>query len=297
MTRGGVTLKMARAALFAVLPAEALLAVLLVSGVSPPARMIVAAEGAAALVFILEAVTVWRLFGAERRSGAGRRTAARAAVRRLVPRQVRRIMGFDAKGLVSLVLWVTRRRHGVPPGAVAVPYAREQTPTLMILLFVMAVEAVAVEVLLRGLEALRGVRVLMLTVDLYSVLIGLAVLAACVTRPHVVSPGELRVRYGAFFDLRVPRELISSVRPARNDNESGTVTVRDGRLSVAVSSRTNVVVELREPVSVVRPLGRRAEATVIRFFADTPGTAMAALGSLGDGVPYGGGSPETTSSG
>ncbi|MFC4052999.1 hypothetical protein ACFOY4_25210 [Actinomadura syzygii] len=35
----------------------------------------------------------------------------------LVPYPVRRIVGFDAKGLVSIVLLVARRRHGVPKGA------------------------------------------------------------------------------------------------------------------------------------------------------------------------------------
>lgn len=59
------------------------------------------------------------------------------------------------------------------------------------------------------------------------------------------------------------------------------VIVADGRLGVAVGSQTNVAVELREPVTVVRPLGRRAEATEIRFFADDPGAALTALRTPG----------------
>ncbi|WP_329086189.1 hypothetical protein [Streptosporangium sp. NBC_01469] len=43
------------------------------------------------------------------------------------------------------------------------------------------------------------------------------------------------------------------------------------------TSQTNVVVELTEPVIVVRPLGRRAEATTIRFFTDTPDAVLNAL--------------------
>ena len=58
------------------------------------------------------------------------------------------------------------------------------------------------------------------------------------------------------------------------------VTVANGRLGVAVSSQTNVIVELTEPITVIRPLGRRAEATTIRFFADTPGAALNALRPL-----------------
>jgi hypothetical protein len=188
-----------------------------------------------------------------------------------------RIVGFDAKGIAGLALWATRRRHGVPPGATAVPYAREQMPTLMIVLFVLVVETAAMEILLRGLDAPQALRVAVLVVDVYGICAGLAVSAACATRPHVVTAEELRVRYGAFFDLRVPRELISSVRLARRDDESGMVTVQDGRLGVAVSSRTNVIVELTEPVTAVRPLGRSEDVTTIRLFADDPRAAVAAL--------------------
>ncbi|GAA4572826.1 hypothetical protein GCM10023193_65120 [Planotetraspora kaengkrachanensis] len=180
-------------------------------------------------------------------------------------------------GMASIVPWVLRRRDGVPPGATAVPYAREQTPTLLIVVFLMALEAGAVEVLLRAWDVPAALRLAVLAVDLYSVVIGLAIAAACATRPHVVSPTELRIRYGVFFDLRLRRETITSVRPMRAYDESGVVTVKDGRLGVAVSSQTNIIVELAEPVTVTRPLGRRADVTQIRFFADDPAAALAAL--------------------
>ncbi|MFF5206786.1 hypothetical protein [Streptosporangium sp. NPDC000396] len=270
-------LGIARGALSAMVPVELLLVILLASGVSLPGWVIVVAELAAASVFVLETVTVYRLFRAERRGGADRRTALRAAVDRLVPERVRRIMDFDLKGMVSLVLWITRRRDGVPPGATAASYSRAQTSTMTMFLFMMIVELVGVEILLRAFGAPAGLRTLILVVDAYGILFALAVIAACVTRPHVVSPGELRIRYGAFFDLRVPRDLISSVRLSRNYNESGMITLTDGRLGVAVSSQTNVVVELTEPVTVVRPLGSRAEATAIRFFTDDPDATLQAL--------------------
>lgn len=138
----------------------------------------------------------------------------------------------------------------------------------MAFLFAMVLEAVVVELLMRALDAPEGLRAVVLVVDLYSILIVVAIIAACVTRPHVLSDNELRIRCGAFLDLRVPREQISSLRVARNYNETGMVRVRDGRLSVAVAGQTNVVVELREPIQVVRPLGGRAEVGTIRFFAD-----------------------------
>ncbi|TDD68685.1 hypothetical protein E1293_36715 [Actinomadura darangshiensis] len=203
----------------------------------------------------------------------GWRTAVRS-VWRLVPEKVRRIMAFDAKGMVSLVLLVARRKHGVPRGAVGVPYSGGQLALQAGFLFAMVVEVVGLEMLLRAIDAPDGLRAAFLLIDLYSILIVLAVIAACVTRPHVLSDGELRIRYGAFFDLRVPRARISSLRVSRNYNESGMVKVRDEWLAVAVASQTNVVVELREPIRVVRPLGGRADVRTIRFYADDPSLLM-----------------------
>jgi hypothetical protein len=270
-------LRIARAALFAMVPVELLLAVLLVSGVSLPRPLIAMAEAAVVAVLILEAATLYRLFGAERRGGANRRAALRASYGRLVPDQVRRILGFDLKGMVSLALWVARRRHGVPYGATAVSYSRAQTSTMMVFLFAMVVELVGAEILLRAFGAPVGLRTVILVVDAYTVLIVLAVIAACITRPHVVSADEVRIRYGAFFDLRVPREQIAKVRVVRNFNENGTVKVQNDRLAVAVASQTNLILELTEPITAVRPLGRRAEARTIRFFADDPRAAIRVL--------------------
>lgn len=279
-------LKTARTALLAVLPAELLLFVLIVSGVSLPEPLLVLAESAVLAVVLLEAVTAYRLYRAEVQDGADRRAALRRTWHQLVPVQLRRIVVFELKGMAGLALWATGRRNGVPPGATAVTYSREQASTLMALVFVMALEAVGTEVLLRGLGAPSGLRAVFLVLDVYSVMAVLAIWAARVTRPHVVSAGELRVRSGVFVDLRIPRELISSVRQSPNYNERGVATVEGGRLAVPMSSQTNVVVEVTEPVTVVRPLGSRAQATTIRFFADTPGAVLDALrpGTSGSGT-------------
>ncbi|MFB9717905.1 hypothetical protein [Planobispora longispora] len=273
-------LKVARAAMFAVLPAELLIAVLLLSGVSLPLPVIVAAETLVAAVFVLETAVAWRLFRAERRGGADRRAALRATLHLLVPVKVRRIMEFELKSALSLLQWVARRRVGVSPGDAAVPYWGGQSTMWTMFTFAMVVETVGLEILLRALEAPDGLRIAVLVLDLYGILYALALAAACVTRPHVVSPAGLRVRYGVYLDVRVPRELISSARTARNYNESGMVSVQDGRLGVAVSSQTNVVVELTEPLTVIRPLGESTEVTQIRLFADDPAAVLAVLRPL-----------------
>ncbi|MBC6457904.1 hypothetical protein [Actinomadura sp. HBU206391] len=208
-----------------------------------------------------------------------------AAYARLVPEPVRRIMGFDLKGMVSLALWIARRRHGVPPGATPVSYSRAQTSTMLVFLFAMVVELVGVEILLRAFGAPVGLRAVFLVIDGYTVLIVLAAIAGCITRPHVVTADEVRIRYGAFFDLRVPRVRIAEIRHIRNFNENGMVKAEDGRLVVAVASQTNLVIELTEPITAVRPLGRRFEARTIRLFADDPGAAFNALRTHPEHVP------------
>ncbi|MFD2080801.1 hypothetical protein SAMN05421678_109273 [Actinopolymorpha cephalotaxi] len=203
-------------------------------------------------------------------------------VRSAIPVPVRRVMSFDLRGMVSIALWIARRRHGVPTGATAVSYSRAQTPLTALFLFFMVVELVALEVVLRALHAPVVLRSVFLLVDAYAVVAVLAMLAAAITRPHVVSAQEVRVRYGAFFDLRVPRDRIAAVRRAGNHNESGMVTVAGDQLAVAVSSQTNLVLDLTEPVTVVRPLGRQARVRTVRFYADDPVAAHAALRPAAD---------------
>ncbi|MGI5284412.1 hypothetical protein ACQEVF_13855 [Nonomuraea polychroma] len=190
-----------------------------------------------------------------------------------------RVVGFELKGLVSIALWIARRRHGVPVGATALTYAKEQTFMLSLWLFAMAVETVVVDVLLVATGVPDWIRFTVLIGDVYGLLFAVMLAAACVTRPHVITADELRIRYGAYLDVRVPRDLIASVRTSRNDNEGSMISVKDGHLRVAVASRTNVTVELTEPVAFVRPLGRRAEASTISFFADQPEALVAGLRS------------------
>ncbi|MFY1697500.1 hypothetical protein [Solwaraspora sp. WMMA2101] len=140
---------------------------------------------------------------------------------------LRRLAGFEGAGLVSLWLWVRRRRHGVPESATAVPYAGAVALTMVMFLVVSIVELVAVEILLRAIGAPAPLRHGILIVDAYGVLIALAVIAATVTRPHVIGPDEIRVRSAAFLDVRVPRRLVTEVRCATTTSRapsSSTVT-------------------------------------------------------------------------
>ncbi|MCB5182761.1 hypothetical protein [Streptomyces antimicrobicus] len=204
----------------------------------------------------------------------------RAAVQRLVPAVVRRLVVHELRALVSLGLWVVRRRHGVREGDLAAAYTGPQTAMMYGMLFVSVVETVALSVLIPWPAVHRVVLVL----DVYGVLLLLALHAACVTRPHVLAPdGTLRIRYGALFDLRVPPDAVATARVDRRYPEGRLVAFdADGTLDVVVGGQTTVTLVLARPLGFARPLGATGEARVIRFHADDPRTLVRALRAAQD---------------
>ncbi|MEV7796461.1 hypothetical protein AB0O68_31460 [Streptomyces sp. NPDC087512] len=267
--------RIARAAVWVALPGEAALLVCAVAGVRVPAAVFVVAETLVGAVLALESALSWRRYAARRRAGDRRRDAVREAVRALVPTAARRLAAHEVRALRSLGLWVLRRRHQVPDGALAVAYTGPQTALMYGMLFVCVVETVLLALVIPW----PLVHAVLLVVDVYGVVLVLALHASCVVRPHVVgTDGSLRIRYGALFDLRVPGSAVASARVERRSPDGGPVRPGgDGVLDLAVGGQTTVTVELTRPVEFVRPLGRRGFARTLRFHADDPRATVAAL--------------------
>ncbi|MFD5200720.1 hypothetical protein ACFWM7_11340 [Streptomyces sp. NPDC058375] len=272
-----------RAAVWAVVPGEVVLVVCLVTGVRIPGAVLLGAEALLVGMLALEAYVVWPLYAARRRAGDTRREAGPAAVRAVVPVAVRRLLVHEFRALHSLGLWAVRRRHRIPEGARPFSYTEPQTGIMWTFLFVSVVETVVLALVIPW----PLVHAILLVVDVYGIVIVLALHAACVTRPHLVAAdGSLWLRYGALFDLRVPAAAIASARVDRRFPDGGLVRVdEDGTLDLAVGSRTTVTVELTGPVEFVRPLGRCGSARVLRFHADDPRAAVAALNAPGRAAP------------
>ncbi|MFI7176935.1 MULTISPECIES: hypothetical protein [Streptomyces] len=267
-------IRAARIAVTAVVPAELALVVCLAAGVRLPGWVPAATE-ALLVGVLLEAGVLHGLYAAERARGAGRRAACRAAVGAVVPVQVRRLVLHELRATAALGRWVVRRRHGVRPGDLAAPYTGPQTAMMYGMLFVSVIETVGLAVLIPWPAVHRVVLVL----DVYGILLVLALHAACVTRPHVVRPdGSLRIRYGALFDLVVPADAVASARVDRRYPEGRLVTLsEDGVLDLVVGSQTTVTLELNRPLAFTRPLGATGEARTVRFHADDPRTLVTAL--------------------
>ncbi|MFJ1991952.1 hypothetical protein [Streptomyces asiaticus] len=192
-----------------------------------------------------------------------------------VPLIARRLLMHEARALHSLGLWVLRRRHQVPEASLAVPYTGPQTAMMYGMIFVSVIETVGLALIIPW----PVVHAITLVIDVYGVVLVLALHAACVVRPHVVgSDGSLRIRYGALFDLRIPAATIAAARVDRRYPDARLVRLGPDRvLDLAVGSQTTVTVELTEPVTFVRPLGRQGVARTLRFHADDPREAVAAL--------------------
>ncbi|MER6450245.1 hypothetical protein DEJ51_09700 [Streptomyces venezuelae] len=268
-------IRAARIAVAAVVPAELVLVVCLAAGVRLPGWALAATEALLVGVLLLEAWVVHGLYAAERARGAGPRAAGRAAVRAVVPVQVRRLVLHELRATASLGRWAVRGKHGVRPGDLAAAYTGPQTAMMYGMLFVSVVETVGLAVLIPWPTVHRVVLVL----DVYGILLVLALHAACVTRPHVVRPdGSLRIRYGALFDLAVPADAVASARVDRRYPEGRLVTLsEDGVLDLVVGSQTTVTLELNRPLRFTRPLGATGEARTVRFHADDPRALVTAL--------------------
>ncbi|GAA2804359.1 hypothetical protein [Streptomyces showdoensis] len=251
-----------RYAAYALLPAELVLVVCLVAGVRVPTPVLAVAEAAVALLLTVEAVAFLRL----RRRGL----SARAALERLVPEPVLRLVGHELRLLASLARWVARRPHGAGPGTTAFPHARDQAALMYGFAFVCVVETVGMSYLLADWPAVHAV---VLVLDVYTVLFVLGLHAASATRPHLLTGDALRVRQAAHVDLRIPLERIAAVRHESLFSHEKA----EGELNLAVGSQTSLTLELTAPVPAPRLFGAPRPVHTVRLHADDARALVRAL--------------------
>ncbi|MEV8015314.1 hypothetical protein AB0O76_02930 [Streptomyces sp. NPDC086554] len=252
--------RLLRGLVWIAVPLELAFVTLLLAGSAIPAAVLIGAEAVAVALLVV--------------AGAGlavlHRRGGRDAVRDVVPEPVRRIVGHELRALISLFLWVARRRNGVRRGDAGFGHARDQAPLMYGFIFVCVVETVGLAVLLRNVPVVHEIT---LFVDVYSVVLMLGLHAASVTRPHVLSADAFRVRKGAHCDLRIPLDRIAAVHGERRYSHEPA----DGVLDLVVASQTSLTLELTDPVTAVGFLGRRRPVTTVRLHADDPAGLIAAL--------------------
>ncbi len=177
--------------------------------------------------------------------------------------------------MAGLWLYLRRRKDGIDSDAVAVPYGAGGKAIFLVFTVVSAVEAGLFWLLDFGLAA----DLLLLALGVYSVLLVFGVYAGTVVRPHVISPREVRMRYSSFYDVRMPVGNIVSFRHVKESHEPAKTRTFLDRTMISYDNayETNLVVHLREPITVTRPLGKTAVVDVVKFHADDPKAAAEAF--------------------
>lgn len=188
-----------------------------------------------------------------------------------VPRLAGALLRHELRLLRAILLAAARRDDGVRPGDVAVRPVSD-LGTGMLLVALTAVEVVAVELL-----PLPGpVTVVLRLVGMWGLVVLVGLLAAAVTRPHVVRPEGLLVRQGGILELDLPWHVVERIE-RRTRRDASSWEVAGGHLRLPVQGETTVDVLLREPVTVRLPLSRAThEVSLLSISVREPDVLLAA---------------------
>ncbi len=231
----------------------------------------VAVEAALALLCLRLTAVAVRAYRAARRDGTDPEPALEAATRAVLPDPIASLVLHEGRLVHSLLLWARGRQHGVPPGAVAIAYGRDDRAVGLALLTVSLVELVVVELVIPW----PTVRLVLFLLGVYGVVVVLGFIAGPVVRPHVLTEDSLRLRVGTWADVTLPLDAITEVA-RRRGNADGLVTFVDSTLVLAVGNQTQLDLGLDRPQQV--RAGRRS-GTVhsVRVSADDAGAAAIAI--------------------
>ncbi len=99
-------------------------------------------------------------------------------------------------------------------------------------------------------------------------------------RAHGLEAGGLRLRYGTLAGGRIPYEVIESVELSRRRTLGGDglrVVAGEKAAYLAIGGRTDVRLQLREPLPLQGALNPTPPVTTVHFAADTPERLVEAL--------------------
>jgi hypothetical protein len=168
--------------------------------------------------------------------------------------------------------WVARRPDA-PPDAVQIAYAQLVGPVLWLWIFGSVVEVVALELVLRSIDATWAevVRLPLLVAGVWGALWMLGLAASYRVRRHLLLPDRLVLRDGPRARVEVPLAAVEHVRLAEHEWEGMLRSVHDedGLLLVGPGNRTNVELTLAGPTGLAAH-DRPRTATTVGLWADDP---------------------------
>lgn len=170
----------------------------------------------------------------------------------------------------SLYHWARRKQIGVAPGDATFGYSSAAAPILWVFIVMSAIEIPLLHLIIPW----PTVQVIFLVIGAWGLIWMVGLLASFHVHPHVISDRGVRIRNSLGVDVQIPWAEIRAIRPYRRTLASSATTVidKDSRgdvAHIAVSSMTNVEIELHAPISVDLPKVDGPVAAV-RCYADDP---------------------------
>lgn len=196
---------------------------------------------------------------------------------RRTPRLLWHALVFEVTMYRNLLRWILRR-PSIGPGDEPVGYAKLVTPVMALWIFASAVEMPVVHILLPW----RTAQIIAIALGVWGLVWMLGALAGLRIHPHLMSEAYLRVRNGAFVDIRLPWAVIGSVTTKEADLPSTMRTLQPlatesgTDMRVGVSGRVNIQVRLRTRLEVSTPRGTFTVSKV-SFWVDEPRAVAARI--------------------
>jgi hypothetical protein len=229
--------------------------------------LLVAAAGTLVAVRVPALNRLGRRVRLVRAGGASGWDAAESAIAAEWSPRAARLVLREPRLVWSLALLVRGRRDGAP--APVFTAFRDVLPVWLLLLG-LAVAEVALTI---PLPLPAAVHAVLLAAGVWGVVVVGCVVAAVVVHPHVVTVEVVRLRFGFWQEVRVPRGAVVAVRATRPAPAPRGLHVDGDEATLSPGGAVNVVLELGVPVEVAG-----AAVTRVRAWADDPRAFAATAG-------------------
>lgn len=259
------------AAQWAPIAALLLIAGLLAGGALSGTQALVAWTALELLLLVAIGIVIARAIRGRRQGGT-----LQAGLEAVLPRPVARVVSLEPRLFACLWRWARGRK---PTADLVFPYAkRSPLGALVVVVLVTApVEILLIELLLPW----AWLRWLLVIGSVYAALWLLGLYASLQVLPHEAGQRGLTLHNGLFNRVTIPWGMIDSVALERGTSPKGqdglTLDPATGRAWLAVGGRTDLRLDLREPVTVDRLRGATPPITTLHVAADDPETLARAV--------------------
>lgn len=190
-------------------------------------------------------------------------------------KRLRRILSREALLLRAIWMLVTGRRD-VKEDELALPYSSPLVPMLSVITVVDGLVAVGLHLLLPP----GWIRTVVLILGILGLIWLLGFLASLVVYPHTLSADRLRLRFGVFHDILIPREAITDARSFKGDpGSTHSAACIEERLVMVVANQASLTLRLIGPTELTTLSLKLADqqVTEVIFYTDAPDDARQAL--------------------